>query len=458
LCDQLKKGTRPVSDRISLRLGRRDMNTFATIDRPGRRPVVHVAGRHAAALCPACARPSVMTNGTGWRDVIDVVRTLVITLSICVRRFICEHDDCTQRSFDERFEGIGRSGASERALGFFADLARGRATAAVARDLGVPGHYLRVAVGQRRCRAQRARRLGRHLAIDECSIAKHYVFATVFSDPDRGVVLDVGPGRDGAVVWAFADQYSHAERAAVQVVTMDFHAPYRHFTRVWFPNAVIVADAFHLHARVLEALARVRRTSWRRIRRRELGDVGEVPKRRSVNVGGLFFGASHALARARDDLDADTSARGERQRGIRDAACMADTDLAVAYELKEAFRAAMGIGRAGDVAVFTVAVDIFVAWCRDSGLKPFATVARTFRSWRDEILAYAATGGASNAFAEAIIHQIKNQKRQAHGYGSWHGFRGQVLWVFGEAVHPETGEIKPLRLIPRGEGAQWHQP
>jgi len=105
-----------VADRISLRLCRRDMNVFRTIDEPGHRPIVHVAGKHEVALCPSCARPSGTTNGTGWRDVIDAVRTVVITLSVCVRRFICEWEDCDQRSFDERFEGIDRGGATSRAL------------------------------------------------------------------------------------------------------------------------------------------------------------------------------------------------------------------------------------------------------------------------------------------------------------------------------------------------------
>ena len=61
-----------MSDRICLRLGRRDMNTFRTVEREGKLPVVHVAGRLECALCPVCARPSATTNGTGWRDVIDV--------------------------------------------------------------------------------------------------------------------------------------------------------------------------------------------------------------------------------------------------------------------------------------------------------------------------------------------------------------------------------------------------
>jgi hypothetical protein len=67
------------------------MNVFRTDDRPGVRLRVHVAIKHPVALCPAGEHPSVDTNGTGWRDVVDVVRTLAITLSVRVRRFVCSH-------------------------------------------------------------------------------------------------------------------------------------------------------------------------------------------------------------------------------------------------------------------------------------------------------------------------------------------------------------------------------
>jgi transposase len=426
------------------------MNVFRTIDEDGKLPVVHVAGRHAAALCPACCRPSVTTNGSGWRDVFDVVRTVVVVLSICVRRFFCEYEDCPQRSFDERFAGIDRGGASERALAFFADLARGRAVVAVARDLGVPEHYLRRAVGAQRqaANAARPRRLGDHLAIDECSVRKGQVFATVFSDPGRGVVLEVAPGRDGAAVWAFAGLYSHRERARVKVVTMDCHAPYRAMVQAAFPHAIIVADAFHLHRRVNSALAEVRRAAWNRAR--------STKGRRGADAQAIKA-ARYALARARDDLAADGSERGERHRQAVAAACGLDADLRTAYELKEAFRAAMAYAKAGQEELFAAALDLFDALCRGSGLRPFMTVAKTFRTWRTEILAYATTGGATNAWAEAINLLIKNQKRQAHGYKSWYGFRTQMLWCFAtEVVDPQTGEILPLRLVPRGQGPR-HQ-
>ncbi len=184
-----------MADRICLRLGRRDMNTFRTLERDGELPMVHVAGRHEFALCSSCEHPSGTTNGTGWRNVIDVVRTLVVVFAICVRRFVCENPRCPQRSFDERFEGIGRGGASERALAWFADLSRGRATRAVARDLGVPEHYLCLAAGQRRAQAAAGRsgRLGRHLAIDECAVRKPFLTT-------RGGTLPVLVPRPGTFV------------------------------------------------------------------------------------------------------------------------------------------------------------------------------------------------------------------------------------------------------------------
>jgi hypothetical protein len=145
---------------------------------------------------------------------------------------------------------------SHRALVFVADLQRGRATRRVAINLGVPQHCLRLAVAKRR-RDRHHGRLGRHLAIDECSVRKNFVYATVFSDQEAGVVIDLAPGQDASAVMFFAHLYSRLERARVRVVTIDCHASYRMAVRVLFRNALIVADAFHLHRRVAYALTEV---------------------------------------------------------------------------------------------------------------------------------------------------------------------------------------------------------
>lgn len=63
-----------------------------------------------------------------------------------------------------------------------------------------------------------------------------------------------------------------------------------------------------------------------------------------------------------DELEADTSRRGERQKVLTFDARNLDRRLCLAYELKEAFRAAMAIGRSGDEENFALAIDMFVAW------------------------------------------------------------------------------------------------
>jgi transposase len=138
--------------------------------------------------------------------------------------------------------------------------------------------------------------------------------------------------------------------------------------------------------------------------------------------------------------------------------CALDPQLAIAYELKEAFRVVMAVAKSGDIERFCQCLDLFDAMCRRSKLSPFRTAANLLRRWRNEIVNYARTAGASNGFAEALNHLIKNQKRQAHGYRSRAGFRGQTLWTFGEAVDPDTSEIVALPSVPRGEGARYLQP
>jgi transposase len=107
---------------------------------------------------------------------------------------------------------------------------------------------------------------------------------------------------DAAAVMFFAHLYSHAERARVEVVTIDCHAPYRMAVRVLFPNALVVADALHLHRRVGYALTEVRREAWNRWRHR------------SRRLGRVFKSVRFALQRPREELGADTTPRGERQR------------------------------------------------------------------------------------------------------------------------------------------------
>jgi len=85
-----------------------------------------------------------------------------------------------------------------------------------------------------------------------------------------------------------------------------------------FPNALDVADAFHLHRQPSYALAEVRRAAWSRLRRASGKAAGQVMKH-----------ARDGLARARDELVKDTSPRGLHQRQAVEAALAAAPSLAL---------------------------------------------------------------------------------------------------------------------------------
>ena len=56
-----------------------------------------------------------------------------------------------------------------------------------------------------------------------------------------------------------------------------------------------------------------------------------------------------------------------------------------------------------------------------------ARLGRTPRQWREEILAYFATGGVSNGGTEAINGVIEKTRRLAHGFRSFTNYRIRIL-------------------------------
>lgn len=423
-----------MADRITLELGRDDLAVTETVETDDGGVEVHAQHRLPAACCPDCGVPSMRTNGGRERRVQDCVGDLIVWLVLVVRRFRCDSETCPRRTFSDRWEGIGRSKFAERLWAWIGDLGRGQTETQLARERGVSTYLARRSAKRAKMRAVSFSRprLPEVLAIDECSHAKHRRYGTVFSDPTLGVVLDVGPGRSSAVIWAFATRYSRQERMAVQVITIDCNGAWKTILTLAFPRAVIVADHFHLQRRVLRALAQVRNDA-----------ADRKPEWRKI-----FTDARYALAKRPECLN-------ESQDILVYDATNLDDRLRRAYNLVQWFRAVMDPDLEPDETA--ALLDL---WCAEAEAfgEPFAGTAHSFRYWRTEIIAYARTGGATNGFAEGITNPIKVRKRMAYGYPSWESFRATMVWILGEAIDSDTGELLPLRSVPPGQGVHLTQP
>ncbi len=82
------------------------------------------------------------------------------------------------------------------------------------------------------------------LGIDEHTLHKGLKFSTTLCDLKNNKVFDIRPGRSNAQLASYFKQLRGREK--VRVVCIDLSSPYRKIIKLYFPNAKIVADRFHV--------------------------------------------------------------------------------------------------------------------------------------------------------------------------------------------------------------------
>lgn len=184
----------------------------------------------------------------------------------------------------------------------------------------------------------------------------------------------------------------HASRETVKAVATDLSEVLRQSVELVLPDALVVADKFHVVALASRALHEV---------------SGE--KRRPGSVARLLHRGAEKLSQA------------ERERVAQ--ALAGDPGLARAWALKEGLRAIYRRRRQEEAAV---ALDIWIRDAKASGLRPFQRAATTLSRWKQEVLNYWRYP-ITNALVEGKHNRIKTLKRRAYGYRNNRSFLLRVL-------------------------------
>lgn len=247
----------------------------------------------------------------------------------------------------------------------------------------------------------------RRLTIDEISQRKGAgAFATVIGDADQRRVIDVIEGRttDGLEQW-LAGHYP-AWRAGIEAVSIDCFDSYRAAIHRALPQAVIVADGFHLVKAANRALDLIRRDVQRQDHR--LGWSRPV------------FRARRLLTTAKERLT--PSQRRRLARVLVD-----HPDLAEAWWLKEQLRYLLA---APTLTEATTRLDALVDAYGMTELEPFNRLVERLTHWRTEILNRWIIP-TSNGYAEGVTNKIKTIKRRAYGLPTFTSFRHRILIACG---------------------------
>lgn len=184
----------------------------------------------------------------------------------------------------------------------------------------------------------------------------------------------------------------HASRESVKAVATDLSEPLRQAVELVLPDALVVADKFHVVALAGHALHEVH---------------GEKRRRGST---------ARLLHRGLERLSAS-------ERGRIAEVLTENPDMARAWALKEGLRSIYKRKGEDEAAAD---LDRWISDAKTSGLRPFQRAATTLQKWRQEILNYWRYP-ITNALVEGKHNRVKTLKRRAYGYRNDRSFLLRLL-------------------------------
>lgn len=218
-------------------------------------------------------------------------------------------------------------------------------------------------------------------------------FVSVFTDLKSKRMFEMALGKEHKTLMTQLEEIPGREN--VKVVVIDMSSSYRSFIRKFFPNALIVADKFHVLRLITPPIMKAGKDIH--------GHRQELWIRRK-----LLYSRTKLDYFVRSEIDHYLKAHPK---------------LNELYRLKEKiyeFYRIKGFNRA------VKAFNKLLSDMASSQLEEVQRLLRTFKSWQHEILKYF-ENGYTNAFTERMNGTGKLVQRRAFGYKSFRNYRLRVL-------------------------------
>ncbi|MBS0556061.1 MAG: ISL3 family transposase [Proteobacteria bacterium] len=360
---------------------------------------VDAVGTVAAQVCPHCRSSLLYGHGSIRQTFRDVPsHGLSVVLHLERRRFRCR--GCNRTLFEHIADLDDQRLATRRLVEYVQIQSLQRPFVQVAEVVGLDEKTVRnifhdyVEHLDRTIRYETPAQLG----IDEVKLLGDY--RCMLTNVDRRTVFDLLPSRTKADLMPYFRDLR--DKGKVEWVAMDMWTPYRQVIAGQLPQARIVVDRFHIQRTAVNAMEAIRKQI-----RRSLSPHQRLKMKNDRHV---------LLARP-------YKLRGNDSETLMKI-CQEFPELAVAYELKEAFLSIWDETKRAD------AENAFDHWaqCVPSNFAAtFGKIVKTVADWREPVFAYWESPRVSNGYTENRNGFVQEINQSGRGY-SFTALRARLLF------------------------------
>lgn len=218
--------------------------------------IVKLKSKTKSCECPKCHQISTVYHGTYTRSVQDLpILGKNTSVIITAHEYECQNEKCSTKTIVEQFDHfLGYYGRfTERCEDFITMLALETSCEGAARvcnhtGIQVSGDTI-IRILKKRFSQMKTEETSDCIGIDDFSIKKGNTYCTVVCNSGSHIPIAVLEGRDGSSLREWLKKNQH-----VKSITRDRASAYAKVISEELPDAMQIADRFHLHQNLLEII------------------------------------------------------------------------------------------------------------------------------------------------------------------------------------------------------------